>query len=64
MVQLRETPNIANPDDFYAKLLALHDGLSPERSAVVNAKLILALANHIGDADVLGEALRLARYPR
>lgn len=54
-------PNIADPDGFYAELLAAHAGLSPEDSAALNAELILILANHIGDRSVLTEALRLAR---
>lgn len=54
-------PNLAAPDDFYAALAALHRGLSEAESAKANAKLVLLLANHIGDADVLEEALALAR---
>lgn len=54
-------PNIDAPDDFYAALAELHRGLDPEASAKVNAKLILLLANHIGDNGVLAEALALAR---
>jgi len=53
--------NIAAPDDFYEELIELHRGLSDEQSALVNAKLILLLANHIGDAAVLREAMRAAR---
>lgn len=53
-------PNIPAPDDFYAALAELHRGLDPEESAKVNAKLILLLANHIGDNAVLDEALTLA----
>ena len=40
---------------------ALHQGLSDEQSAQVNAKLILILSNHIGDLSVLREAMSLAR---
>jgi len=53
--------NIAAPDEFYEELIELHRGLSDEQSALVNAKLILLLANHIGDAAVLREAMRAAR---
>lgn len=53
--------NIAAADDFFAALAELHRGLSSEESAKVNAKLVLLLANHIGDAAVLAEALALAR---
>ncbi len=48
-------------DDFYQSLIDLHRGLSDEQSAQVNAKLILILANHIGDLTVLREAMALAR---
>jgi hypothetical protein len=53
-------PNIADPDGFYDTLLAAHDGLSAEQSADFNARLILILANHIGDRTVLAEALAAA----
>ena len=54
-------PNIAAPDDFYEALIELHQGLSDEQSELVNARLILLLANHIGDLDVLRDAMRRAR---
>lgn len=53
--------NIGDPDAFYEKLIDAHGGLTDEESHFMNAKLVLLLANHIGDADVLGEALALAR---
>lgn len=53
-------PNIPDPDGFYAELLAAHDGLDEADSAALNARLVLILANHIGDRAVLAEALRLA----
>jgi hypothetical protein len=53
--------NLPAPDDFYDELIALHRGLSEERSALVNARLILLLANHIGDPAVLREAMAAAR---
>ena len=53
-------PNIACPDDFYEALIALHRDLSPEQSAKVNAKLVLLLANHVGDMAVLTQALAAA----
>ena len=58
---LNTQPNIAAPDDFYEALIALHRDLSDAQSALVNAKLILLLANHIGDPAVLREAMRAAR---
>lgn len=48
-------------DDFYEALIETHRDLSDEQSAMVNAKLILLLANHIGDISVLREALKIAR---
>jgi hypothetical protein len=57
-------PPSADPgvsDDFYEALLDTHLGLSEAQSALLNAKLILVLANHIGDLDVLRQALAVAR---
>jgi Protein of unknown function (DUF2783) len=54
------TPNIADPDGFYAALLAAHKGLTPAQSHALNARLVLILANHVGDRAVLDEALALA----
>ncbi len=61
MATLHTDPNIAVPDDFYERLIALHRGLTDEQSALVNAKLVLLLANHIGDRDVLAQAMAAAR---
>ncbi|TMG86296.1 MAG: DUF2783 domain-containing protein [Betaproteobacteria bacterium] len=58
---LNTKPNITAVDDFYQELIDLHRDLSDDQSAVVNAKLILLLANQIGDLDVLREAMRAAR---
>lgn len=54
-------PNLARPDEVYARLLRAHEGLSPEDSAALNARLVLILANHLGDDAVIEEALRLAQ---
>lgn len=48
-------------DDFYQLLIDMHRDLSDEQSALVNAKLILLLSNHVGDLAVLREAMALAR---
>jgi hypothetical protein len=53
-------PNLQNPDEFYAALIAAHDGLSPADSEAFNARLILLLANQIGDREILAEAIRKA----
>ncbi|MCX7161762.1 MAG: DUF2783 domain-containing protein [Betaproteobacteria bacterium] len=48
-------------DDFYEMLIGTHRDLSDEQSELLNARLILLLANHIGDIDTLRQALTLAR---
>lgn len=48
-------------DDFYEALIDTHLDLTDEQSEQVNARLILLLANQIGDLDVLREALDAAR---
>lgn len=54
-------PNMANPDDFYEALIDMHRDLDEAQSQAVNARLILLLANHIGDMQVLREAMTHAR---
>ena len=54
-------PNIDRADDVYQALIDMHKGLTAEESLTVNAKLILLLANHIGDADVVIRAAEIAR---
>ncbi len=58
---LNTQPNIPAPDDFYQELVDMHRDLSEQQSALVNAKLILLLANHVGDLAVLRDAMRAAR---
>lgn len=60
MNTLNTSPNIEKADDFYAALIALHEGRSKAESDAINARLILILANHIGDQGVLEEALAAA----
>ena len=60
MSKLNTEPNIAKPDDFYAKLLDLHEGRSKSDSDAIIARLVLILSNHIGDVEVLDAALALA----
>jgi len=48
-------------DDFYEALIDTHRDLSDEQSVMVNAKLVLLLANHVGDISVLREAMAIAR---
>lgn len=60
--QLREADGFSGRgDDFYEALLNAHDGLSSTNSSALNSRLILLLANHIGDLDVIRQALSVAR---
>jgi hypothetical protein len=61
MAQLKTDLNLTAPDEFYESLIETHRDLSDEQSELVNARLILLLANHIGDMSVLREAMRAAR---
>ena len=51
----------ADGDDLYAALAEAHTGLSDADSRRLDARLILMLVNHIGDAGIIREAVRLAR---
>jgi len=54
-------PNIAAPDDFYEARIDAHRGLTDAQSQILNARVILLLANQVGDITVLREALLAAR---
>ena len=69
---LQLQPNLSEPgqryfrdftpgDDFYEALIEAHRDLSDEQSQLLNAKLILLLANHVGDISVLKQTLAIAR---
>ncbi len=60
-MRLETSPNIPNPDDFYQALIDAHAGLDDARSTALNARLVLLLANHVGDLEALREAIALAR---
>ena len=60
MVLSREA-NSKDPDALYAAIIEAHAGLSDAESAALNARLVLLLANHIGEESVLREALTVAR---
>ncbi|MBT2132292.1 DUF2783 domain-containing protein [Aliiroseovarius lamellibrachiae] len=64
MTDLILTPNIDGADDFYAELLTAHDGLSKEDSDALNARLVLVLANHIGDRKAISQAIKTAKLGR
>ncbi len=53
--------NFAKPDDAFRMIVEAHRGLDDAQSADLDAALMLILANHIGDLDVLREAIDLAR---
>ncbi|GAA6151509.1 DUF2783 domain-containing protein [Pseudoteredinibacter isoporae] len=55
------TANIPNPDHFYNRLIDMQRDLSEDDVHMMNAKLILLLANHIGDTALLNEAMDLAK---
>ena len=52
--------NLAEHDRFYAELLSAHEGLTEAESAALNARLVLIMANWVGDLDVLRQMLALA----
>jgi hypothetical protein len=58
---LSTSSNFAKPDDAFRALVEAHRGLSETQSADLDAALVLVLANHIGDLDVLREAILLAK---
>lgn len=59
-MMLNRDPNIPDPDGFYEALIHAHDGLTDEESAAFNARLILILANQVGDAETLKQAIAAA----
>ena len=58
---LNTQPHLQACDDFYEALITAHQGLSTPESHAMNARLVLLLANHIGDQATLLHALQLAR---
>jgi hypothetical protein len=56
-----ETGPAADPDTIYQLLVEAHRDLSAEQSVLVNSKLMLLLANHIGDPAVIAAAVAAAR---
>jgi hypothetical protein len=58
---LQREANTRDPDGLYAAIIEAHADLSDADSAALNARLVLLLANHIGDEAVLREALEVAR---
>jgi hypothetical protein len=60
-MQLSTSSNFASPDDAFRLVVEAHRGLDDESSAALDTALVLILANHIGDLDVLREAVVLAK---
>jgi hypothetical protein len=58
---LSTTTNFADPDAAYRLIVEAHRGISDEQSASLDAALVLILANHVGDLEVLSEAIALAK---
>jgi len=59
-MELKTAANIVDPDSFYEELIDSQRNMSEEEAALMNCKLVLILANHIGDRAVLREALSRA----
>jgi Protein of unknown function (DUF2783) len=60
-MHLKREPNAGDVDTLYAAVVEAHSDLSESESAALNARLVLLLANHIGDETVLREAIKVAR---
>jgi hypothetical protein len=58
---LSTSSNFAKPDDAFRMIVESHRGLSDAQSADLDAALVLVLSNHIGDIEVLREAIELAK---
>ena len=63
MAKLVTASRLADPDAAYVALVDARRNLSDAEAAALDTKLVLILANHIGDLDVLNEAIALARAP-
>lgn len=63
MTMLIITPNLTSSDTTYAHLIATHENLTETESHALNARLVLILINHIGDANIIEQAIGLARMP-
>ena len=58
---LNTQPHFEAADAFYEALIEAHRDLTAAQSHELNAKLVLLLANHVGDTSALNEALAAAR---
>jgi hypothetical protein len=64
MSTLNTEPNLPDPDGFYQELIAAQRDLDDEAAAQFQARLLLVLANHVGDRSVLSQAMEVARLAR
>ena len=62
-MKLNTQPNIPDPDGFYEELIESQRDMTDAQAQAMNARLILVLANHIGDREALSQAIRLAADP-
>lgn len=60
---MKTTLNFTDHDAFYERLIAAHGGLTDAQSAQLNARLVLLLANQVGDESVLHACVDAARKP-
>lgn len=63
MTDLITTPHLADPDGVFEALMDAHRPLDPEASRRLDARLVLLLANHIGDPAIVKQAIALASTP-
>jgi hypothetical protein len=61
---VKSEPAMADPDGFYEAWIAAHEGLTEAESADLDARLVLLLANQVGDAQVLLDCIASARAAR
>jgi hypothetical protein len=62
-MSMKTQPNFQDADGFYEQLLDAHAGLTPGQSELFNARLILILANQVGDAGTLRQCIEAAQAP-
>ena len=62
-MKLNTEANIPDPDSFYEELIDSQRDMTDAEAQAMNARLILVLANHIGDRQALAEAIRVAARP-
>ena len=60
-MSLQLQPNIPDPDGFYQELIGMQRELDDEQATLFQARLLLVLANHVGDRAVLAQAMEVAR---